>query len=194
VAAETKSACLGKAIQEVTDRQLDGLVVQVRGRDVSIRARAKCDGRREDLRRTIASLPGLIGYDAEIVIVPESGSEEARQDNLADVGPMFSAYQVSISTTEIGDPGAPPEPGSRDHHESAPAEEGPRPGDVEGCDLERAIREASGRRLRSVEIRIRDRDVSINAKASRFWQRRALRRTIESLPCLIGYSIKLDVV
>ena len=52
---------------------------------------------------------------------------------------------------------------------------------------------ALGDRLRSVEDRVTGRNVLIAAKPSRFWQKRGIRRTLESLPALDGYRARIDV-
>ena len=59
--------------------------------------------------------------------------------------------------------------------------------------IERQVREALGDRVRSVEVRVVGRNVAIRAEASRFWQRRSVRRTLESLPGLAGYRTTIDV-
>jgi hypothetical protein len=59
--------------------------------------------------------------------------------------------------------------------------------------IERQVREAVGDRVRSVEVRVVGRNVAIRAEASRFWQRRSVRRTLESLPGLAGYRTAIDV-
>jgi hypothetical protein len=59
--------------------------------------------------------------------------------------------------------------------------------------IERQVREALGDRVRSVEVRVVGRNVAIRAEASRFWQRRGVRRTLESLPGLTGYRTTIDV-
>ncbi len=59
--------------------------------------------------------------------------------------------------------------------------------------IERQVREAVGDRVRSVEVRVVGRNVAIRAEASRFWQRRSVRRTLESLPGLSGYRTTIDV-
>ena len=38
-----------------------------------------------------------------------------------------------------------------------------------------------------------DRRVHVQAKAARFWQRRSVRHTLESLPVLKGYQATIDV-
>jgi hypothetical protein len=59
--------------------------------------------------------------------------------------------------------------------------------------LDRQIREATGDKLRSFDVRVIDRRVHIQAKPAHFWQRRALRRTLETLPALDGYKTTIDV-
>jgi hypothetical protein len=60
--------------------------------------------------------------------------------------------------------------------------------------IERQIHESLGDRVHDVEVRIRDRDVTIRAKATRFWQRRTVRRTLESLPGLAGYRPTIEML
>jgi len=44
-----------------------------------------------------------------------------------------------------------------------------------------------------IEVRVVGRNVAIRAEASRFWQRRSVKRTLESLPGLTGYRTTIDV-
>lgn len=59
--------------------------------------------------------------------------------------------------------------------------------------LEKQIRNAYGDQIKSVEVRVVGRNVSIRGRASRFWQRRGLRRSLESLPSLSGYHAIIEV-
>lgn len=59
--------------------------------------------------------------------------------------------------------------------------------------IERQIREELGDRVRSVEVRVVGREVTIHAKTARFWQRRNVRRTIESLPGLSAFHATVEV-
>ncbi len=59
--------------------------------------------------------------------------------------------------------------------------------------IEREVRETLGDRVRSTEVRVVGRNVAIRAEASRFWQRRSVRRALESLPGLAGYRTTIDV-
>ncbi len=59
--------------------------------------------------------------------------------------------------------------------------------------LERQIRESLGDRIRSLEVLVVDRRVVIQAKTTRFWQRRAVRKSIEGLPDLVGYRATIHV-
>ncbi len=59
--------------------------------------------------------------------------------------------------------------------------------------IERQIRETLGDRVRSVEVRVSGRNVLIVAKATRFWQRRAVRQALETLPAVAGYRARIDV-
>ena len=60
--------------------------------------------------------------------------------------------------------------------------------------IENEIRDALGDRLRSLEVRVSGRNVLIVAKASRFWQKRTVRRSLETLPGLTGFRARVDVL
>jgi hypothetical protein len=60
--------------------------------------------------------------------------------------------------------------------------------------IERAIQDSLGDRLRSVEVRVSGRNVLIVAKPSRFWQKRTVRRMLETLPELAGFRARVDVL
>jgi hypothetical protein len=60
--------------------------------------------------------------------------------------------------------------------------------------IEREIHDALGDRLRSAEVRVSGRNVLIVAKASRFWQKRIVRRALETLPGLAGYRARVDII
>jgi hypothetical protein len=59
--------------------------------------------------------------------------------------------------------------------------------------IEKQIRDALSDKLRSVEIRVTGRNVLVVAKPNRFWQKRGIRRTLESLPVLDGYRARIEV-
>jgi len=59
--------------------------------------------------------------------------------------------------------------------------------------IEKQIRDALGDKVRSVEVRVTGRNVLVVAKPNRFWQKRGIRRTLESLPGLDGYRARIDV-
>lgn len=59
--------------------------------------------------------------------------------------------------------------------------------------IEKQILESLGDRVRSVEVRVNGRNVLIVAKPSRFWQKRSIRRTLETLPALDGFRARIDV-
>jgi hypothetical protein len=60
--------------------------------------------------------------------------------------------------------------------------------------LEKQAEEAVGGRARSIEVRVVDRNIRIRAKVDRFWNRRAVRRSLETLPGVSGYKTTVDVV
>jgi hypothetical protein len=59
--------------------------------------------------------------------------------------------------------------------------------------VEKQIRDSVGPRLRSYEVQVVDRRVTVRARAARFWQRRSLRHAIESLPALSGTGARVEV-
>jgi hypothetical protein len=59
--------------------------------------------------------------------------------------------------------------------------------------IEREIRTSAGDKLQSVDVRVSGKNVLIVARPARFWQKRGLRRTLESLPSLKGYRARIDV-
>jgi hypothetical protein len=59
--------------------------------------------------------------------------------------------------------------------------------------VEAQVRRAVGDRVRSVDVRVVDRRIHIQARVDRFWQKRGVRRTLESLPGLAGYNTTVDV-
>jgi hypothetical protein len=59
--------------------------------------------------------------------------------------------------------------------------------------IERQIRENLGDRVRSVEVRVNGKNVLVVARASRFWQKRAVRRALETLPALSGYRAHVEL-
>jgi hypothetical protein len=59
--------------------------------------------------------------------------------------------------------------------------------------IERQIREVLGSKLRSYDVRVVGREVTVHARSSRFWQRRAVRNALESLPALSGYRTSILV-
>jgi hypothetical protein len=60
--------------------------------------------------------------------------------------------------------------------------------------VEHQVRETVGDRVRSVEVRVSGRHVSISARPARFWHRRGVRRALESLPGLDGYRTTVEVL
>jgi len=60
--------------------------------------------------------------------------------------------------------------------------------------VERQIRETVGPKLRSVEVRVVGGEVTIQGRASRFWQRRGVRHSLETLPALSGVKATVEVL
>ncbi len=59
--------------------------------------------------------------------------------------------------------------------------------------IEKQIRETLGDRVRSLEVRVSGRNVLIVGQATRFWQKRAVRRSLETLPALEGYRARIQL-
>jgi hypothetical protein len=59
--------------------------------------------------------------------------------------------------------------------------------------IEREIRDTLGDRVRSVEVRVSGRNVLVVAKATRFWQKRTVRRALETLPALSGMRARIEL-
>ncbi len=59
--------------------------------------------------------------------------------------------------------------------------------------VERQAREALGDRVRSVEVRVVGKDVVILARGVRFYQRRGVRKSLETLPSLSGLRSVIEV-
>jgi hypothetical protein len=60
--------------------------------------------------------------------------------------------------------------------------------------IEKQIQQSIGDRARSVEIRVSGRTVVIRAQAARFWQRRSLRRSLETMPLPAGFRSKVEMI
>ena len=60
--------------------------------------------------------------------------------------------------------------------------------------VDRQIRENLGGALTSYEVRVVGREVTVHARAARFWQKRAVRNALEALPALKGYKARVEVV
>ncbi len=60
--------------------------------------------------------------------------------------------------------------------------------------IEKQVQQALGDRVRSVEVRVNGRTVVFRAQAARFWQRRGVRRSLETLPLPSGYRGRVEMV
>jgi len=60
--------------------------------------------------------------------------------------------------------------------------------------IEKQVQQAVGDRVRSVEIQVSGRSVVIRAQAARFWQRRAVRRSLETMPLPSGYRTRVEMI
>ncbi len=60
--------------------------------------------------------------------------------------------------------------------------------------FEKQVQQAVGDRVRSVEIRVSGRSVVIRAQAARFWQRRGVRRSLETMPLPSGYRARVEMI
>lgn len=60
--------------------------------------------------------------------------------------------------------------------------------------IEKQIQQSLGDRVRSVDVRVTGRNVLIRARAARFWQRRWVRRSLESLTIPSGYHPRVELI
>ncbi len=59
--------------------------------------------------------------------------------------------------------------------------------------IEKQIRDTLGDRVRSVEVRVSGKNILVVAQATRFWQKRLVRRSLETLPSLAGYRARIQL-
>lgn len=59
--------------------------------------------------------------------------------------------------------------------------------------IEKQIAATLGDRVRSVEVSVTGRNVEIRAQPTRFWLRRSVRRSLETLPAIQGYRARIEV-
>jgi hypothetical protein len=60
--------------------------------------------------------------------------------------------------------------------------------------IEKQAIQAVGARARSVEVRVVGKDVAILAHGVRFYQRRGVRKSLESIPALAGLRSTIELV
>jgi hypothetical protein len=60
--------------------------------------------------------------------------------------------------------------------------------------LENQIEQTLGDRVRTFEVLVVGRSVVLRARASRFWQRRSVRRSLETLPLPAGYRARVEML
>ena len=59
--------------------------------------------------------------------------------------------------------------------------------------IEQQIRTTLGDKVQSVDVRVDGRNVLIVARATRFWQKRGVRRSLESLSALTGFRARVEL-
>jgi hypothetical protein len=59
--------------------------------------------------------------------------------------------------------------------------------------IEQQIHAMLGDKVQSVQVRVNGRNVLIAATATRFWQKRSVYRSLESLPALAGFRARIDL-
>jgi hypothetical protein len=59
--------------------------------------------------------------------------------------------------------------------------------------IEQQIRATLGDKVQDVEVRVSGRNVLIAARPTRFWQKRGVYRSLESLPALAGFRARIDL-
>jgi hypothetical protein len=98
--------------------------------------------------------------------------------------------------------GPPPEPLPPSREESrtdsklrsdAEKESGLDPDVIARRRIERQIRATLGDKVRSFDVHITGRNVVVVAEPSRFWLRRSVRRSLETLPALQGYRARVEI-
>jgi hypothetical protein len=60
--------------------------------------------------------------------------------------------------------------------------------------IEQQIMQTLGDRVRSVEVRVAGRSVVLRAQASRFWQKRGVRRSLETMTVPSGYRLRVEML
>jgi hypothetical protein len=60
--------------------------------------------------------------------------------------------------------------------------------------IERQAREAVGSKVKSIDVRVVDSEVTILAHGTRLWQRKNVRSELERLPALSGYKAIVELV
>jgi len=60
--------------------------------------------------------------------------------------------------------------------------------------VDRQVRDGLGTALKSYEIRVVGGEITVHARAARFWQKRAVRNALEGLPALKGTGARVEVV
>ncbi|APW59850.1 hypothetical protein [Paludisphaera borealis] len=60
--------------------------------------------------------------------------------------------------------------------------------------VEQKIQEALGDHVNSVDVRVTGRTVAIRARASRFWYRRSVRRSLDTLQMPSGYRARVELI
>jgi hypothetical protein len=87
----------------------------------------------------------------------------------------------------------PPREGSRTDDAKPKRGADPDPDLIARRRIERQIRATLGDKVRSYEVQVNGRNVVIIAQASRFWLRRSVRRSLETLPVLQGYRARIEI-
>jgi len=59
--------------------------------------------------------------------------------------------------------------------------------------IEQQIRTTHGDKVQAIEVRVNGRNVLIVARPTRFWQKRGVRRSLESLPALADVRARIDL-
>jgi hypothetical protein len=129
-----------------------------------------------------------------------SSAADTRTDTKTPAGDQRSRPRRApgILGRLLGQPAAEPDrPESRSNASERKPDRDPRPGPETDAavkrKIEKEIRDSLGDRVRSVEVRVSGRNVLVVAKATRFWQKRPVRRSLETLPILTGYRARIEL-
>lgn len=125
--------------------------------------------------------------------LPDARSPKASRPEIDDPGPTAGPRRRGLFGRFLPPPPTVPRPkgprSRRDESEVDPAADAVLKRKVEAQAIS-----AAGRQARSLDVLVKDRRVTIRARASRPWYRRSLRKALEGLPALVGLKADVDIL